>query len=284
MKDLVRVQKILELFKEKGELTGSFICEQLGDESGAISYETWNRLRKKLIEELNIPIVYNRKSKAYLLSEAIEDGERLDVLSLNKFIENYEVISLLMKKAGEDIDAIKYIEFEQQTCLYNISFFNTLLTAIQKRLEVKLTHKGYYNSQARESIGRPLYFKQYQNRWYLIAEINNEFLSFGLDRIQQVELTKKKFIPKLEEAKTLFSEIVGLNHSDSDRQRIVIEFDIKQKPYVLSLPLHHTQNIIKEGKSTFQIEIWVRPNYELQQQIQKYGNFAKVVEGDWVCL
>lgn len=284
MKDLIRVQKVLEAFKVKRELTVDYICSHLGDERGPISYETWNRLRKKLIEELNIPIVYNRLSKVYFLNEVEENGERLDVLSLNKFIENYEVISLLMKKAGEDIDAIKYIEFEQQTCLYNINFFNTLLTALQRRLEVKLTHQSYRSIKAKESLVRPLYFKQYQNRWYLIAEVGEEFLSFGLDRIKQVELTQKKFKPRLDEAKALFSEIVGLNHSDSDRQRIVIEFAISQKPYVLSLPLHHTQSVIKEGKSTFQIEIWVRPNYELQQQIQKYGNFAKVVEGDWVCL
>lgn len=279
MNELVRIKKVLDLLRSKNSVTVDDFLESL-----SISYETWNRLRKKLVEELKIPIEYCRKEKAYKLAEDDSDFGRMDLGNLNRFLENYSLMEMLMKKAGEDIDVVYHIEFEQPMNLNQFVFFDDLVFAMKNQIIIQLTHQGYYNSIEKQVLIHPLYIKQFQNRWYLIAQVNGVFKSYGLDRIKQVVLTQQKFISTHDEAKALYQEIVGLNYADAPRQRILIEFAISQKPYVVSLPLHHTQKVIQENQESFQVELWVRPNYELQQQIQKYGSFAKVIEGDWICL
>ena len=284
MKDLKRIQKTLELFKVKKQVTTEEWQNALGEPGEPLSYETINRLRKKLTEKLNIPIEYSRKDSAYIIAEGNELEENINVLTLSKFLENYEIIDCLAKHANKNIEVLHFIEFEKQTELKHFNFFDDLLLAMKQQLEILITYKSFYATQEKSATVRPLYIKQYQNRWYLIAEANNTFKSYGLDRLKTVTLTEKTFEAKTEKAKELFSQVVGLNHSDSDRQRIVMEFVNEQKPYVTSLPFHHTQKIIKEDIHKFQIEIWVRPNYELQQQIQKFGNLVEVLEGDWIYI
>lgn len=66
-------------------------------------------------------------------------------------------------------------------------------------------------------------------------------------------------------------------------ETIKLSFHISQKPYVVSLPLHHTQKEINpENDAFFDIELLIHPNFEFRQQILKYGSLVKVLEPKWL--
>ncbi len=105
-----------------------------------------------------------------------------------------------------------------------------------------------------------------------------------MDRIYLVEPLGVLFNNRIKEAKEQFSQIVGLNLKGNGLQDIIIAFDPSQKPYLESFKIHHTQVVVSDTVKEYIVKIRVNPNYELQQKIQKYGNLAQVLQGDWICL
>lgn len=75
--------------------------------------------------------------------------------------------------------------------------------------------------------------------------------------------------------------MVGLNHSANPKENIRLSFCPSQTGYLKSLPIHHSQQIIQADENQLIIEINVQPNFELNQQILKYGPLAKVISPAW---
>ena len=235
------------------------------------------RMFKNLKEEYGIEVIWDATKGGYYLSEE----EETTILKFLKLVEHFVTADLFTTNFSDNTKLLEVVEYEHHKEFVQLEVFKELLSAIQHRFEVRFSHYSYYHLRQKEYCVKPLYFKQYQNRWYLIAEDRGVFKSFGLDRISEIQTTQVVFQPRLEEAKELYAGIVGLNYSDSERQRIILEFDISQKPYLESLPMHHTQKEIKtDNTNTYTIELFIAPNYEFQQQVQKYGELVRVVEGE----
>jgi len=132
---------------------------------------------------------------------------------------------------------------------------------------------------------KPHLLKEYQNRWYVVGEVDNEFRVFGLDRIDNLfVLDNKPFKNKTEQANEKFYHTVGLNFSDYEPSKIILRFDLSQKRYLESLKLHHTQKEDPENSidGFYTISLFVSYNFELKQQILKYGKFVEVIEPEFV--
>lgn len=82
-----------------------------------------------------------------------------------------------------------------------------------------------------------------------------------------------------------FSRVVGLNFKDHPIENVKLRFHISQKPYIQSLPLHRSQKELpSSNEQHFDIELVVHPNFELNQQILKYGSLVTVLEPAWLAL
>jgi predicted DNA-binding transcriptional regulator YafY len=68
-------------------------------------------------------------------------------------------------------------------------------------------------------------------------------------------------------------------------ETIKLSFDISQKPYLISLPLHRSQKQINPvNENSFDIELVIHPNFEFRQHILKYGSLVKVMEPKWLAV
>ncbi|UVD79268.1 WYL domain-containing protein [Myroides albus] len=284
MRDLLRIYNVLELFKRKKYCTKEEILEAVGkSEDKTISYETWNRLRKRMDLDYGFEVIYDKaQDMSYLL-----EHHKVDYGQLMGMIHHFNTADLLQRYVKGDKRMIDHLDFEEGLKVGQESHLNDLQEAMLKCESVVITHQGYTKATPSEITVNPLYFKQYQNRWYLIAESvkDKEFRSFGMDRIHDVFSTGKKFKSRLEEAKKAYSQVVGVTLGDKSTklQDIVILFEPDQKPYLESLKLHHSQTVLEDTEHRYKIKITVKPNYELQQQIQKFGSLAEVLEGEWEC-
>lgn len=116
-----------------------------------------------------------------------------------------------------------------------------------------------------------------------VGETEKGYRTFGIDRIENVVTTNKKFKPKTEEAKDNFSQVIGLNFVDHKLEKISLEFDISQKPYLQSLPMHRSQKeLANASPGKFVIELQIHPNFEFRQQVLKYGSLVKVIQPEWL--
>ncbi|MCO7724113.1 helix-turn-helix transcriptional regulator [Myroides odoratimimus] len=284
MKDLVRIYNVLDLFEHKKHCKKEDILEAVGKaEEKTISYETWNRLRKKMDIDYGFEVIYDKGDDSY----SLKIHDKVDYEKLMEMIYHFRTADLLQSYVKGDKRMVDHLDFEEGLAVRNESHLDRLREAMLKKESVMIKHQGYRKNKPSETIVNPLYFKQYQNRWYLIAEVEEtkEFRSFGMDRIQEVHCLEKKFKTRITEAKKAYSQIVGVNLGDKSQklQDIVILFEPDQKPYLESLKLHHSQTVLEDTEHRYKIKITVKPNYELQQQIQKFGDLAEVVEGEWLC-
>ena len=109
-----------------------------------------------------------------------------------------------------------------------------------------------------------------------------EFRTFGIDRIESIEVLTETFKPdpKLNPTK-LFENIIGLNYSSNKPEEVILSFTPLQGKYIRSLPLHKSQQIIKETEDELLIKIIVIPNFELKQKILMMGENVKVMKPEW---
>ena len=103
------------------------------------------------------------------------------------------------------------------------------------------------------------------------------FFFFFLQELQVEEGIA--FIPNKEiDFEHYFDDVFGVTipPSDVEKIRVVLQFSPKQYPYIVSKPLHHSQEIVDDENCILSVE--VRPTYEFTQLILSFGKDVKVLE------
>lgn len=175
-----------------------------------------------------------------------------------------------------------YIQFEDNKQLKGIDHLNGLYQAILHQKPLLIEYKSFKSTEAKKDIYHPYLLKEYRNRWFLICRNNKgKFLiTLALDRIEAFyELDSKLFKPyEGIDFDTYFNECIGVTRSEKDRpQKIILKFNIRNAPYVLTKPLHHTQQVINEDENGLIVRIDVIPNFELEREILGFGENIEVL-------
>lgn len=276
---LRRISLLLAYLKRNPYKTKQDILNHFEANDKGFTERTLYRLNETLARDFGIEIVFDYNNGGYFFDEENSSNPE-SFLSLLEILTTAELFSTNFKEKN---NALSFVEFENKAAIEYIPNFKTVLDAIQQQLPVTFKHNSFYHLKQEEYTLKPYFLKQYQNRWYVIGETEKGYRTFGIDRIENIIIGTEKFKPKTEEAKDKFSNVIGLNYVDHKIEKIHLSFHISQKPYVVSLPLHHSQKEtnIDNGK-TFDIELRIHPNFEFRQQVLKYGSLVKVLEPKWL--
>ena len=103
--------------------------------------------------------------------------------------------------------------------------------------------------------------------------------NYALDRIQNFNVEEDvAYIPNKEvDFEHYFDDVFGVTipPSDVEKIRVLLQFSKKQYPYIVSKPLHHSQEIVDAENRILAVE--VRPTYEFTQLILSFGFDVKVL-------
>ncbi len=105
-------------------------------------------------------------------------------------------------------------------------------------------------------------------------------LNLALDRIIEFqELPNEPFVAHDGiDFERYYSDLIGVTKSSNDRpHKVLLEFDAGNVPYVITKPLHHTQQLVAEKEKTSIFRIDVILNYELEREILGFGECVKVL-------
>ena len=274
-----RISLLLAFLKRNPYKTKEEILDYFEENDKGFNERTLYRLNQTLSRDFGIEIVFDYNYDGYYFDEDKSTNPEA-FLSLLEILVTAELFSTNFKEKN---NALSYVEFENRAAIETLPNFKTVLNAIQLQLPINFNHHSFYRLKEEIYTLKPYFLKQYQNRWYVIGETEKGYRTFGIDRIENITIGTKKFKPKTEEAKDKFSHVIGLNYVDHKMETIKLSFHISQKPYVVSLPLHHTQKEINpENDAFFVIELLIHPNFEFRQQILKYGSLVKVLEPKWL--
>ena len=284
------------------------VNEKLGDKEGRSI--NMRQLRKD-IQDMRDRVMYDAPIKAYplegrkcyyrysdpnfsifnneLSSEEIENLQttikmlgKYRGIPANAWIE--EVVSSLEYRFGIKANSENLISFEQNEQLNGLEYLSTIIDATINHQPLNIDYCTFKENKIKMVI-HPYYVKQYNGRWFLLGLDNghDRITNVALDRIQHINnanvVFKKNYSVDFE---TYFDDIIGVTIPGNNikKESIILRFTKERFPYIVSKPIHQSQRII-EGKDC-EVEIQVKPNKELYQQIFSFIPDIEVISPQWL--
>lgn len=200
------------------------------------------------------------------LQTLITSLSRLQGIPMYDWID--ELLMNLRHRFGISGNESQLIGFEQNRDMQGLRHLSDLINYTIKRKPVIITYHPFGRDVIKWTI-HPYYLKQYNNRWFLLG-YNPEFddLSIvALDRIEGVALAEMPFKRNLNfDFDAYFRDIIGVSiEKGKVVEHIRLKFSHKRLPYVLSKPIHHSQELENEVEGIISID--VIPNKELLSEL-----------------
>ena len=175
-----------------------------------------------------------------------------------------------------------YIQLENNNRVKGTEYIPALYQSILKKIALLIEYKSFKAQKSQNTIYYPYLLKEYRNRWFLIvrAKKTNMLMNLALDRIIEFqELPNELFLPyDGVDFDRYYNDLIGVTKNATDRaQKVILEFDAATTPYIITKPLHHSQQLVaqKEITSVFRIDVVL--NYELEREILGFGECVKVL-------
>lgn len=196
--------------------------------------------------------------------------------AIGKIFDRVHIASNPMDSAVE-----KFVQFETVSESVGSEMLPDLLKAIKEKTVVTFDYAAFTSEKGRSRKVLPLLLKEYRNRWYLICLSleKSKILTFGLDRIQNLQLTKEHYYEPVDfDPDNYFRHAIGITANESEPEEIVLKVDKVGWRYLESQPLHPSQKLLKEGsnRNTFQLRVLI--SEELRRTILSYGDQIEVVK------
>lgn len=207
---LSRISMLLAYLKRKPYRTKQEILGYFKDNDKAFNERTFYRLKETLTVDFAIEINFDYSNGGYFFDE--ENSVNAD--SFLSLLEVLVTAELFTTNFNDKTTALNYIEFENKAAIQSIPNFKIIFEAIKQCCQITFDHYSYYHLKEQRYNLKPYFLKQYQNRWYVVGETEKGYRTFGIDRMQNIIVTDKKFKTKTEDAKEIFNQVIGLNYSD----------------------------------------------------------------------
>ncbi len=201
----------------------------------------------------------------------------------NHFNEVSEMINKLEDKIySEQHQQNPVIDFEKNDLLAGLQWLDVLYKHIIEKNTIAITYQSFKARQPGELIFYPYLLKEYRNRWFVLGmhKKDKQLLTLALDRIQQISVKpEEKFKTHPEfNAQNHFDDIIGVSRSVGQKPVTVKFFtDHHQAPYIITKPIHQSQEIVEQTKEGVLFQIKVIPNLELERELLGFGSGLKIL-------
>lgn len=215
------------------------------------------------------------------LQATIDMLSRYRSIPTNVWLE--EVISNLEYRFGLKSNAEQLVSFEQNEQLKGIEHLADMIDATINHQPLRITYLTFRGKEIPMTI-HPYYVKQYNGRWFLygLNDELNRISNLALDRIQSYVKAEKSFRKNdLYDFSTYFDDVMGatIPNDDVKKETIGLRFTANRFPYVVSKPIHRSQEVADETQCI--VEIQVRPTRELDQQLFSFIPDVEVLYPEW---
>ena len=237
----------------------------------AVSKRTFQRDLNDIRSLFDIDIQYDSSRKVYFISYDEQPQNK------KRIIEAFETFNAL--NISSNIN--KFIFFENRRPLGTDNLYG-LLHAIKNRFQIVFTYTKYWDGKSTQRAVNPYALKEYRNRWYLLAmDLNDSKLkTFGLDRITNLEITTRSFkMPDNFDVENYLQYAFGIIRPENEEpEEIILSFSPFQGKYIKTMPLHSTQEILKDSSGEFRIKLKMFITYDLVMEIMSMGQEVKIIK------
>jgi len=280
---LRRFQLILDKLENSNFPTIEDILETLANHDIFTAERTVQRDLKSMRDEFGIAIKYDRQERGYYIDKndmLVEDFE-----FFQHFLGLVKTADILVESLAKGNEYFKYVTFGSSDNFSGLENLKGLLGSIKEQKIISFDHYNYQKHKTKNYVVYPYSLYEFRNRWYLraIPEGATNFLTFGLDRIKNLQLNLGSFErDDKKDPNEIFRNMIGVWEEKEPLQEIILSFLPWRGNYLKSLKIHKSQEILIESDQEFRIKLLLKPNNELIDQILMYGDSVKVIEPEWL--
>lgn len=174
-----------------------------------------------------------------------------------------------------------YIDFEKNELLKGLNFIDPLHRAIINQQTIEITYQSFKARLPQSFIFYPYLLKEYRNRWFVLGVRNKgkAVMILALDRFEHLkELPSEKYLKPDFNAHAWFDDILGVSKAPGQKaQKIVMKIVREHAPYIITKPMHTSQEILKQDEDGTIFSIDVCWNFELEREILGFGEYIRVL-------
>jgi predicted DNA-binding transcriptional regulator YafY len=215
------------------------------------------------------------------LTEAVSMLKQFKDFSL--FSDVSDIVQRLEDKIyAEKNQSRQVIHFDKNERLKGLHYLDEIYQAIIKKVVLVVTYRSFVARESSSFLFHPFALKEFNNRWFVLGkrQASHPVNNLALDRIEALDYDFKT--PYLEEDFDLdahFAKVYGVTVTPNSRVRkVTLKVNSSNAPYVLTKPLHHTQELQKEFENrSIIITINVQLNFELERLILGFGDAIEVL-------
>ena len=236
-----------------------------------VSKRTFQRDLDDIRSLYNIDIVYDFSRRVYFIDfeEQPEVNERI----LEAF-DTFNALNITDRLSN-------YIHFEKRRPQGTENLYG-LLHAIKNKVQISFSYKKFWEDEMSQRTAEPYALKEFKNRWYVLANDlkDNKVKSFALDRLTELEITRKKFqLPIDFDVNEHYKYCFGIiSPNEHQPQEVILSFDPFQGKYIKTLPLHESQVILKDNEEELLIKLTLFLTHDFLMEILSYGDNVKVIQ------
>jgi predicted DNA-binding transcriptional regulator YafY len=241
---------------------------------------------------------YTYDDKDFTITNIPLDAQDLHVLAeasllLRQFkgLPHSDDLNVMLTKLEDRIHSQRshsgpVIEFERNDLLAGLHWIEPLRQHIVDRRCAQITYRSFRARSASRFLFSPYLLKEYRNRWFVYGMVHDRskpFRPLALDRIHDVDTPEEAdvlFIPNtVVDLAAFFADMIGVTRSlDQQPRQIIFRASPASAPYLLTKPLHASQQVLasERGHVTFSVHVVI--NYELIREFLGFGADVEVLE------
>ena len=270
---------LIETIRRAGKISFSELSERWKRNTDlsygqSLQRSRFHRWKDAILMQFGIDIVCQRKD-GYLYY--INNPRELAEDKLKQWIIDSFAVSNLI---GENISLRDRIVVDRVPSGYG--HLAEILAAMKENRTLSIVYSSLSKGDLEEYEIEPYCVKLFENRWYVLANdaTRGNIRCHALDRIVQLSTTNKTFVmPKNFSAVEFYSNYFGIvTDNDVKPERIVLRAYRTHQFYMRTLPLHHSQQVLKEADEYTDFELYISPTYDFIMRLLHYGALIEVIE------
>jgi predicted DNA-binding transcriptional regulator YafY len=236
-----------------------------------ISARTFHRDLNDIRNLYHLEIFYDHGTRNYRLGSE----EKSDYTE--RILEAFDTYNMLQVS-----DRLSNRIFFEKRKPLGTEHFSGMLHAIQNRFLIKFQYHKFYEEKAEHKRIEPYALKESKNRWYVIGRNVDTGLVkiYALDRLTHFDITKKRFnAAGFFNPESAYRNSFGIISPEGESpEEITLWLNPLQGKYVKSLPLHPSQEIIRDGKTGITLRVTMHITEDFIMELLSYGESVKVIE------
>ena len=161
-------------------------------------------------------------------------------------------------------------------------YLGVIVEAIRECKVLEIEYQSFKMTEPRTFTLHPYSLKNWQHRWYLLAENveQNTIRKYELNRMKSVSKKSEGFkLPKGFNPVGYYDDCIGINLNDDDKpDTIVLRVYKGMQPYFETCPFHHSQTLVGKTADYTDYQYRLVINNDLYRQLLALENSVEVLK------